>query len=155
MKRIVVACVVVFALIFALNAVSEAQVKITMWSLFSGGEGYIMTNLLQRFNQEHPDIEIEEQLIEWGQYYNKLLTGLLSGEAPDVGIMHLAVLPDYASRGVLSPIGDGVEAGFTDKFLPNIIEKAYYDGELLWGASARFTLALLEALGLKAVSPKG
>ena len=36
-----------------------------------------------------------------------------------------------------------------------VIYFRYYDGELLWGASARFTLALLEALGLKAVSPKG
>jgi multiple sugar transport system substrate-binding protein len=109
---------------------AAAQVKITMWSLFSGGEGHIMSDLIARFNAEHPDIVIEEQLIEWAQYYNKLLTGLLSGEAPDIGIMHLAVLPDYASRGVLSPIEGIIPQDFTDKFLDNILEKAYYDEHL-------------------------
>lgn len=130
MKRIIIACVVVFALVLSLGSVSEAKTKITMWTLFGGGEGFIMTNLVKQFNEEHPDIELEEQIIQWDQYYNKLMTGLLSGEAPDVGIMHLAVLPDYASRGVLSAIEGGVAEGFTEKFLPNIIEKAYYDGHL-------------------------
>ncbi len=82
-----------------------------------------MSDLIARFNAEHPDIVIEEQLIEWAQYYNKLLTGLLSGEAPDIGIMHLAVLP-IMSRGVLSPIEGIIPQDFTDKFLDNIIEKA-------------------------------
>lgn len=130
MKRSMLACVVVLALMFALSSATEAEVNITMWSLFSGGEGHIMTDLINQFNEEHPDIVLEEQLIEWAQYYNKLLTGLLSGEAPDVGIMHLAVLPDYASRGVLTPIEDVVAEGFTDKFLENIIAKAQYDGHL-------------------------
>ena len=109
---------------------AEAQTKISFWTLFGGGEGYIMSSLVEQFNKEHPDIVVEEQVIEWGQYYNKLMTGLLAGEAPNVGIMHLAVLPDYASRGVLNPIEDGVPEGFADKYLPNIFAQAQYDGSL-------------------------
>ena len=109
---------------------AEAQTKITFWTLFSGGEGYIVSSLVEQFNKEHPDIVVEEQVIEWGQYYNKLMTGLLAGEAPNVGIMHLAVLPDYASRGVLNPIEGGVPEGFADRYLPNIFAQAQYDGSL-------------------------
>ena len=132
MKKRVVSIVAMCAMMLSL-AVAGAQaepVKLTMWTLFSGGEGSIMTDLITKFNAEHPDIVIEEQLIEWAQYYNKLLAGLISGESPDIGIMHLAVLPEYASRDVLNPIGDLLEAGFADKFLPNIIAQAQYDGKL-------------------------
>ncbi|MCP4401676.1 MAG: hypothetical protein GY801_30795, partial [bacterium] len=84
----------IFSLFLMLSGSTEAQTKITLWTLFGGGEGYIMTNLVEQFNAEHPDIVLEEQIIEWDQYYNKLMTGLLADEAPNVGIMHLAVLPD-------------------------------------------------------------
>ena len=90
MKKRVVSMLAICAMMLSL-AVAGAQaepVKITMWTLFSGGEGSIMIDLITKFNAEHPDIVIEEQLIEWAQYYNKLLAGLISGESPDIGIMH-------------------------------------------------------------------
>lgn len=133
MKRTLIVFSVLVALVLSFGGFiheAEAKVNLSIWTLFGGGEGYIMTDLINRFNEEHPDIEIEEQRIQWANYYNKLLTGLLAGEAPDIGIMHLAVLPDYASRGVLSPIEGYISEGFTDRFLKNIIEKAYYEGHL-------------------------
>ncbi len=133
MKKNIVAMVALSLLLvpcLMVGGTAEAKVNITLWTLFGGGEGSIMTSLVEKFNAEHPDIVLEEQIIEWSQYYNKLMTGLLADEAPNVGIMHLAVLPDYASRGVLNPIEGIVPAEFTDKFLPNIIEKAHYDGSL-------------------------
>ena len=128
-KKIAVS-MLILSLVLMLGASVEAQTKITFWTLFSGGEGYIVTSLVEQFNKEHPDIIVEEQVIEWGQYYNKLMTGLLAGEAPNVGIMHLAVLPDYASRGVLNSIEGGVPEGFADRYLPNIFAQAQYDGSL-------------------------
>ena len=103
---------------------------LSIWTLFTGGEGSIMADLITEFNETHPDITIQEQVIEWGQYYNRLLTSLVGGSAPDIAIMHLAVLPDYASRGVLTPIDDALSAEFRDVFLDNIIEKAHYEGSL-------------------------
>jgi multiple sugar transport system substrate-binding protein len=129
MKRVVV-LLVLCAFVFSFSvSQSQAATKITLWTLFTGGEGYIMTDLVKKFNAEHPDIVVEEQIVAWGEYYNKLLTSLLAGEAPDVGIMHLAVLPDYASRGVLNPIDAALPAGFADKFLKNILSQAKYDGK--------------------------
>lgn len=130
-RRMMMMCVVlgVFVLVFGMGS-AQAATKITMWTLFGGGEGGIMTDLIAQFNKEHPDIVVEEQIIDWGQYYGKLLTSLLANEAPDVCIMHLAVLPDYASRGVLNAIDTVVPSGFTDKLLPNIVERAKYDGKL-------------------------
>jgi multiple sugar transport system substrate-binding protein len=128
-KRSIGLLLVLSMFIFLVVAEASAKTTISLWTLFSGGEGFIMTDLVKKFNAEHPDIEVQEQILDWGQYYNKLLTSLLAGEAPDVGIMHLAVLPDYASRGVLNPIGDLLPKGFSDKFLKNILSQAMYDGK--------------------------
>lgn len=104
------------------------KVKLTMWTLFGGGEGYIMTNLIKQFNKENPDIEIEEQIVEWGQYYNKLLTAIAGGTPPDIAIMHLSVLPDYASRGALHKVE--ISKTFLEDYVEPIIKAAYWKGEL-------------------------
>lgn len=131
--------VVVLGLLAAPNLVASGESEqasqagtqtLSIWTLFTGGEGSIMADLIAEFNATHPDIEVQEQVIEWAQYYNRLLTSLVGGTAPDIAIIHLAVLPDYASRGVLTPIDDTLSTGFRDLFLDNIIEKAHYDGSL-------------------------
>lgn len=111
------------------NSVTEGPVTLSMWTLFGGGEGEIMTGLINDFNSSQSDYVVDEQIIEWGEYYNKLLTSLLSGDAPDIGIMHLAVLPDYASRGVLTPLDSALSPSTKGNILPNIMEKASYDGK--------------------------
>ena len=112
------------------SSAEDGPVVLSMWTLFSGGEGDIMTGLIDEFNASQSDYVVDEQIIEWAQYYNKLLTSLLSGDAPDIGIMHLAVLPDYASRGVLTPLDSVLSSDMESKILPNILEKARYDGQL-------------------------
>ena len=48
----------------AIALLTFGKVTITVWTFFGGGEGYIMTNLIKQFNQEHPDIEVQEQIVE-------------------------------------------------------------------------------------------
>ncbi|MGC8814401.1 ABC transporter substrate-binding protein [Dictyoglomus sp.] len=104
------------------------KIKLKMWTLFGGGEGYIMTNLIKEFNKENPDIEIEEQIVDWGEYYNKLLTALAAGDPPDIAIMHLSVLPDYASRGALHELK--ISETFLDDYVTPIIKASYWKGKL-------------------------
>lgn len=111
------------------DTASGGPITLSMWTLFSGGEGEIMTGLIDEFNSSQSDYIVDEQIVEWGEYYNKLLTSLLSGDAPDIGIMHLAVLPDYASRGVLTPLDSALSSSTKGNILPNIMEKAVYDGK--------------------------
>lgn len=129
MKKFVVLFVILSVMF--LGTVSAKNVEITFWTLFSGGEGHIMTQFVEDFNAAHPEITVKAQKIDWLEYYNKLLTGLISGQPPDVAIMHLSVLPDYASKGVLTPVKDYVPKVFLDEYLPNIIERAHYNGELV------------------------
>lgn len=81
-----------------------ASTKITFWDMFSGGDGEFMSAMIQEFNKTHKDIVVEESVITWADYYNRLLTALAAGKGPDVGIMHVSHIPAYASQNVLMPL---------------------------------------------------
>lgn len=123
--------VVIFAIVLAVSyshshTAAEEPLDISIWTLFDGGEGYIMTNLIDRFNQEHPDIHITERPLKWAAYYDELLAGLITGKGPDIAIMHLSILPTYAEKGILAPIEGYVTEEFRAQFLSNIIERTNY-----------------------------
>lgn len=69
----------------------------------------ILTN---KFNAENEQGITVERLggAEWGTYYDALNTAFAGGEPPDVAVMHGSNLPDYASRGLLLPLGNRFEA---------------------------------------------
>ncbi len=118
-------------LIAALLSVSvTAKTKITVWTFFGGGEGFIVTDLIKKFNAENPDIEVVEQIVEWGELYNKLTTAVVAGDPPDVSVMHLALVPDFASRGALTALDKYASKDLIADYVPPIISKAYFAGKL-------------------------
>lgn len=125
MKRLLTVMVLLSFLALVL-----AKTTITVWTFFSGGEGFLVTELIKKFNAENPDIEVVEQIVEWGQLYNKLITAISAGDPPDVSVMHLAVLPDFASRDALVALDKYVSKGILEDYVPEIAEKARFDGKL-------------------------
>jgi multiple sugar transport system substrate-binding protein len=57
--------------------------------------------LVEAFEAEHPDIDVEVQVSDWDAYWTALQTSLAGGDAPDVFAMDGPLFPDYQSRGVL------------------------------------------------------
>lgn len=72
----------------------------------------ILTN---KFNAEHPNIQVERLGgAEWGTYYDALNTTFAGGSPPDVAVMHGANLPDYTSRNLLKPLDEDLAAAGVD-----------------------------------------
>lgn len=64
----------------------------------------ILTNA---FNAEDNGITVEKLGGQaWGDYYTQLSTTFAGGDRPDVAVMHQHRLPDYVSRGLITPVGD-------------------------------------------------
>ena len=80
----VVVVAAALALLMALGSgTGFAKVTIDFWTLFTGPDGRVMGELVERFNAEHPDIEVVMQILPWGEpYYSRLATSVVSGEAP-------------------------------------------------------------------------
>jgi len=69
-----------------------------------------MRAMADAFMAENPDITVELQVSNWGDYWTKLEAATLGGNMPDVFWMHVTRFHKYADAGKLMPIGDRVAA---------------------------------------------
>lgn len=85
----------------------------------------IITTLLNRFRAENPDIKVTVSTVAWPGY-NQLSAQIATGDAPDVVTMHESAIPDFQSRHLLEPMGDGLRevgvdpADFTEASLKGV-----------------------------------
>ncbi len=109
------------------------KTKITFWAPFSGGDGDIMTSLVDEFNAQSQTTEVEFMIIKSEEYYTKLLAAMTSNSAPTVAINHITRIKEYVVDDLLEPLNDlgsaaGVEwADFTKRLQQaSQVDKKYY-----------------------------
>lgn len=117
------------------SATSQAKdaVDLQFWDMNWAGPEYIDTGkaLVEKFNQEHPDIKVTYRTIPWKGWYTTFVTAIASGTAPDIstGAGYQAV--QLYEQGAILPIDDVISEwkanGKLDDFLPNTIETLKYD----------------------------
>lgn len=99
--------------------------ELTYWTLFGGGDGETMAQMVEQTNSE-VDFTINRQRVPFGEYYDRLYTSLTGGEAPDIAIMHADRLRSY--QDLVVPLSDRVN---TDPYVDTIADRCKVDGELL------------------------
>ena len=102
------------------------------WNLLTGGDGTHMQAMEAVYTKAHPEIDLQSTILAWGSpYYTKLSLAIRSGSPPDVAIMHLSRIHEYAPPGMLTPISLDLLAahGMEPKdFTPLAFGKAHYNG---------------------------
>lgn len=91
----------------------------------------ILTTLINRFEVEHPDIDVKVNVVAWPGY-SQLAAQIAAGDPPDLVTMHQSVISDYARRGLIEPV-DGLlrQAGIaSDAFTPAARAGVVKDGRL-------------------------
>lgn len=85
----------------------------------------IITTLLNKFAADNPDIRVRVSTVAWPGY-NQLSAQLVTNDAPDVVTMHESAIPDFQSRELLEPMGEGLKrvgidpASFTEASLKGV-----------------------------------
>jgi multiple sugar transport system substrate-binding protein len=137
------------------------KVDLAFWNGFTGGDGPVMQDLVDRFNAEHETITVKMTTMEWADYHAKLPAALTSGQGPHVAIQHLDSLPTSASRGLLLPLDDVAdELGLTsDDFIRTVWDAGIY-GDARYGIPLDvhplgffFNTAVLAGAGLDPAAP--
>jgi multiple sugar transport system substrate-binding protein len=113
------------------DAGSGEKVQLSFWTLFDGGDGANMQALVDEFNKTHPNIQVKNTKLVWGEYYTKLITAVGSGNGPDVGISHTSRLPDLIDQGVVTDLDDAATAAGVDwsSFNQNLLNATVVDGK--------------------------
>ncbi|PZE20029.1 ABC transporter substrate-binding protein [Paenibacillus xerothermodurans] len=91
-----------------------------------------MEKIVQAFNQKHPDIKVDYQIMDWNNYWNKLTLDLNTGAGPDVFAMNYGYYAKFKDNMTeLTPLADTViGADWKTKYKQDLLEGAYRDGEL-------------------------
>ncbi|ESP89753.1 extracellular solute-binding protein [Candidatus Halobonum tyrrellensis] len=83
------------------------QITLDYWTLFAGGDGATMKEIVDTFNEENSNIQIRRQRIPWDQYYTKLYTSLSGGNPPDMCICHLSRIKRFGEA--FEPLTDTLD----------------------------------------------
>lgn len=95
------------------------------------GECSIIQIMTNAYNEQNPDNPVATTVTDWPGF-TELNTRLAADDPPDIAILHGIRIPNYASRGLLTPVGPvletyGIDA---DDFTDAAREYVSYEGEL-------------------------
>lgn len=92
--------------------------KITFWDMMWGEAGVYdvaAEALVDRYNQENPDVVVEYQSVPWDNYYQTFLTAITSGTGPDVATAGSQTPMQFATMGEIMPLTPIVEKWQSEK----------------------------------------
>ncbi|MDC3418558.1 ABC transporter substrate-binding protein [Aquibacillus salsiterrae] len=90
----------------------QVEIRFTWWG--DTGRNEIYNAIVDRFEEENPNITVKREFGGWTDYWDKLTTQTAGGNAPDVVSMHQFYVSDYARRGALLPLNDFIDSGIID-----------------------------------------
>lgn len=101
---------------------AHANSTVRFWYHFDNPDNP-MSELIEKFEQENPDIRIEADNVPWNSYYDNLYTAIIGGGAPDAAMVKLFAQPRLLEMGALEPI-DAWLADWenTDELLDNLLD---------------------------------
>lgn len=107
-----------------------SQKDIEYWSVFTGGDGQNMQNIVDAYNATNPAVKVVHRAIEQGELYNKLPLVVQSGvDVPDLAINHVDRLVLNQENGVYAPMDEYIAANGNIK-AENYLSTAWKPGEI-------------------------
>ncbi|WP_240416005.1 ABC transporter substrate-binding protein [Paenibacillus periandrae] len=113
------------------KAASEAKVTLTYWNGFTGPDRPAYEELVKRFNDSHPNIQITMEISPWDALLAKLPTSLASGQGPDIASFDSALIPQYAKGNLILPVDDIYGKGIDPKVMAaSLVDAMKYNSKL-------------------------
>ncbi|MRN54088.1 extracellular solute-binding protein [Paenibacillus monticola] len=117
------------------NTVAAKKVTINMMHLWPAGTSAqqykLVSQILDDYQKEHPNVTVKTEVLENEQYKNKLKVLSASNELPDVGITWAAgFMEPYVKGGLFAPLDDILNGeALKDKFVSGTTEGFQMDGK--------------------------
>lgn len=121
-----------------------APVTLTYWSGFTGGDKQAYIDLINKFNDTHPDIQVDYQLQPWDSIAQKLPTAIISGSGPDLATpdYNVATIQQYVANGLALPL-DELISQVGKGVLPQAVIDSFSVNGKLYAAPANYATLLL------------
>lgn len=113
------------------SADSGEVVTLSFWRHDYAPEAAAFKKLIASFEEKHPNIKIDFQMIPNDQYETKIRTALAGGNPPDIMALDAPTLASYASQKAIIPLDDYfAKDGNKDDLLKPVIEGLTYNGKM-------------------------
>ncbi len=132
MRWIGVAIATLACVLLPACARQDTRETISFWAM--GREAEVVAVLVEQFEREHPQIDVEIQNIPWTAAHEKLLTAFAADGLPDVGQIGNTWIPEFAALGTLEPLQPYVAASPVVEradYFPGIWDTGVVDGQLV------------------------
>lgn len=86
----------------------KVEIRFSWWG--DTGRNEVYNEIVDRFEEEHPNITVKREFGGWGDYWDRLATQIAGGNAPDVVSMHQFYVSDYARRDALLNLNEYVSS---------------------------------------------
>jgi len=98
------------------------------------GEACIIASIINAFDAQNPDINVTQEVLDWGMTYEILQTRYADKNAPDLHIMHRHRIPQFAGIGVIADLSGELEAYGMDSgdIVPAMMDALTWNGGM-WG----------------------
>ncbi|KAB8125924.1 sugar ABC transporter substrate-binding protein [Gracilibacillus oryzae] len=111
----------------------QEKIRLNFWRNYgNSAENSAYERLINDFEKEHPNINIDMYNIEYSNYEVKLRTEIVTGTGPDIMAIDSPYLALYANAGTLLPLDSYIteDVGLESDFPEAIIEGLKYEDEL-------------------------
>lgn len=119
----------------AASTVRQTEAPYELSVAWWGGEARHKKTLemIDAYMDSFPHAKIISQYAAYGDYWTKIATQAASQNMPDVYLVQLTYLGEYASKGLMRPLQDLVDSGRLDvsSFTPGALSSSSYNGELV------------------------
>lgn len=92
----------------------------------ANAEAAAWKEIVAPFEQEH-GVTVNLTSIPWESYEEKYLTGVASGDGPDVGYMYTEMMGDYIAQGALVPFDEHLDSAAAEKML--YLDQGQFEGQ--------------------------
>jgi raffinose/stachyose/melibiose transport system substrate-binding protein len=118
----------------ARSAFAASPARVTLWEIATGGDRTLVQQTVQRFDQSHPDINVEVEFFENDPYKTKLRVAMGAGQPPDVFIgWGGGILQSYVQNGKVVALPESVN---TARFIESVM-KAVTFNDKVYGVPCR------------------
>lgn len=114
------------------NSSSSNGVVNLTYALWDQNEEVGYKQSIAVFMKQHPNIHVTIEQTPWAQYWQKLNTELVAGNAPDVFWDHLAYFPKFAQQSELMNLSPLIQQDKVDmsQYYPTLVKEWTYNGDV-------------------------
>lgn len=144
--RLILIALIVLTVGMAAYAQDEDETLRVFW-MKGPSDSEAALALVQRFAQDfedtHPGVEVELELVDWGEGRERIHNAVATGEPPDIAVVGARWVPEFVAEGYIEPLDRYITRSFRRRFVPAIInEGAVYQGRTFGLPVATSTRAL-------------